>query len=497
MKHDPQDPVVAEAYQNLIEQTTAQYNALIADGYEFYFIDLNTAEGQEYASSPFNAMFELRNDKRMGVFATDEGFGSDQAFDPANNPMLADTGFQWAMGPAGATQTVYANDLFRAVHDAFGHGLEFAGFRARGEENAWQAHVRLFTGSAVAAITTETRGQNSWLNYGPHGENNRTAKVEDTIFADQKTGLMPEFTWSEGKAGPRTFDQSATPRENTITVAETGEPLQLYHGTTQEFDEFGSGKIFLSSRRGLAVDHAMRAPESAGRQPRVIEATVAFDSPLIVGPVDTDPDVYWMQNTLSLESQLKDHDGLLIYNDDGEVMAIAKKSDQVTQQQRQFDQSPTATPAFQKWFGDSKVVDENGDPLVVYHGTPREGFEAFDPKTFGTERDAGFYGQGAYFAVSEGVAESYAETEDGGEGTVLATYLSVENPYIIDLSMDGWPETRQSLIDLGIRSASRSDPERGFTYTLQNREPAEFSAMLEEMGYDGVFCGQRRHVRSS
>ena len=339
MKHDPQDPVVAEAYQNLIEQTTAQYNALIADGYEFYFIDLNTAEGQEYASSPFNAMFELRNDKRMGVFATDEGFGSDQAFDPANNPMLADTGFQWAMGPAGATQTVYANDLFRAVHDAFGHGLEFAGFRARGEENAWQAHVRLFTGSAVAAITTETRGQNSWLNYGPHGENNRTAKVEDTIFADQKTGLMPEFTWSEGKAGPRTFDQSATPRENTITVAETGEPLQLYHGTTQEFDEFGSGKIFLSSRRGLAVDHAMRAPESAGRQPRVIEATVAFDNPLIVGPVDTDPDVYWMQNTLSLESQLKDHDGLLIYNDDGEVMAIAKKNDQVTQQERQLEQS--------------------------------------------------------------------------------------------------------------------------------------------------------------
>jgi hypothetical protein len=26
----------------------------------------------------------------------------------------------------------------------------------------------------------------------------------------------------------------------------------------------------------------------------------------------------------------------------------------------------TRTPAFKKWFGDSKVVDENGDPLVVY-----------------------------------------------------------------------------------------------------------------------------------
>ena len=30
---------------------------------------------------------------------------------------------------------------------------------------------------------------------------------------------------------------------------------------------------------------------------------------------------------------------------------------------------PTDTPEFKKWFGDSKVVDENGKPLVVYHNT--------------------------------------------------------------------------------------------------------------------------------
>jgi hypothetical protein len=27
------------------------------------------------------------------------------------------------------------------------------------------------------------------------------------------------------------------------------------------------------------------------------------------------------------------------------------------------------TPEFKNWFGDSKVVDENGKPLVVYHGS--------------------------------------------------------------------------------------------------------------------------------
>jgi hypothetical protein len=201
MPHAPQDPAVREAYQDLIRQTTDQYRALDSAGYKFWFIDINSDAGQEYASSPFNAMRDLRANKSMGVFPTDSGFGTKEDFNPDSNPMLAETGLRWPFGgPNGELRTVYANDLFRAVHDAFGHGIEGSGFRAQGEENAWQAHIRLFTGPARGAITTETRGQNSWLNYGPYGERNRTAKTEDTVFADQKTGLMPEWTWTEGRA---------------------------------------------------------------------------------------------------------------------------------------------------------------------------------------------------------------------------------------------------------------------------------------------------------
>jgi hypothetical protein len=201
MPHAPQDPAVREAYQDLIRQTTDQYQALDSAGYKFWFIDSNSDAGQQYASSPFNAMRDLRANKSMGVFPTDSGFGTKEDFNPESNPMLADTGLRWPFGgPNGELRTVYANDLFRAVHDAFGHGIEGSGFRAEGEENAWQAHIRLFTGPARGAITTETRGQNSWLNYGPYGERNRTAKTEDTVFADQKTGLMPEWTWNEGIA---------------------------------------------------------------------------------------------------------------------------------------------------------------------------------------------------------------------------------------------------------------------------------------------------------
>jgi hypothetical protein len=220
MPHDPKSPEVKEAYADLIRQTKAQYQALVDDGYEFSFFDGKT---DPYDENPNNAMRDLRANKRMAVYGTYDGYGTEGITGAAveDNPMLEPTGLKWP-DQKGVMHDVTANDLFRAVHDAFGHGLEGSGFRARGEENAWQAHVRLFTGPAVAAITSETRGQNSWLNFnsnllkdvvGPEkakslhpdnwetitvGEHNRNAKLDDTIFAEQKTGLMPEWTWSEG-----------------------------------------------------------------------------------------------------------------------------------------------------------------------------------------------------------------------------------------------------------------------------------------------------------
>lgn len=208
MKHDPKDPKVKEAYDDLIRQTTDQYNALMDAGYEFTFFDSKT---DPYKGNPMDAMRDLRANKKMAVYGTYDGYGTEGITGAKieDNPMLAPTGLQWP-DQSGKMHDVTANDLFRAVHDAFGHGLEGAGFRARGEENAWQAHARLFTGPAVAAITSETRGQNSWLNYGPFGEKNRRAKLEDTIFAEQKTGLMPEWTWTENVAPAMPSDEGRT-----------------------------------------------------------------------------------------------------------------------------------------------------------------------------------------------------------------------------------------------------------------------------------------------
>lgn len=225
MPHAPQDAKVKEAYANLIRQTTAQYQALVDAGYKFWFVDLKRQDNLDYIESPWTAMRDLRDNQTMGVFPTESGFGSDASFDPSDNPLLGQTGLMWPSGNlTGEMKPVYFNDVFRAVHDAFGHGLEGAGFRADGEENAWQAHVRLFTGSAVDAITSETRGQNSLVNYGPSGGANRTASAIDTEFAPQKTGLMPPWTWTEGVIGDIQYskreDQDERPNTPTRELAD-------------------------------------------------------------------------------------------------------------------------------------------------------------------------------------------------------------------------------------------------------------------------------------
>lgn len=251
MANDPQNPKVKEAYAELIKQTKAQYQALVDAGYKFWFIDLNNPENIDYISSPYNAMRDLRQNKQMGVFPTDAGFGSDEDVDVSNNPLLEDTGIMWPTGDLdGEMKPVTANDLFRAVHDAFGHGLEGSGFRARGEENAWQAHSRLYTGDAVGAMTSETRGQNSWVNYGPNGEQNKTASAEDTVFADQKVGLMPEWTWTEGRASDMAAEEAVAENlaEENATQGLSESELPGYDRMMTEVDN-----IVKEKRRGRKI----------------------------------------------------------------------------------------------------------------------------------------------------------------------------------------------------------------------------------------------------
>jgi hypothetical protein len=67
----------------------------------------------------------------------------------------------------------------------------------------------------------------------------------------------------------------------------------------------------------------------------------------------------------------------------------------------------TQTEAFKKWFGDSKVVDAEGKPLVVYHGTTAD-LSFFDKLALGANTSAPSAERAFFFAASPKVASGYA-----------------------------------------------------------------------------------------
>ena len=100
---------------------------------------------------------------------------------------------------------------------------------------------------------------------------------------------------------------------------------------------------------------------------------------------------------------------------------------------QQFD-----SPWFRRWFGSSTVVNADGTPRVVYHGT-REVFDAFSlramPRTKGGTRDRAEGGAALYFSTNPEATSEYGE-----DGSVMSVFLRVERPLVIDTQGKTWVE---------------------------------------------------------
>ncbi len=97
----------------------------------------------------------------------------------------------------------------------------------------------------------------------------------------------------------------------------------------------------------------------------------------------------------------------------------------------QARQPQTGTEAFKKWFGDSKVVDDSGKPLVVYHGTQAD-FSTFDQDN---QRSVSSDDQGYFFISDPRNASEHAQFDWGRDSpspNVMPVYLSLKNPEVID-----------------------------------------------------------------
>ncbi len=154
------------------------------------------------------------------------------------------------------------------------------------------------------------------------------------------------------------------------------------------------------------------------------------------------------------------------------------------------------TRNFKRWFGDwenepeksSKVVDENGEPMVVYHGRSVD-FNTFERHegsryTAGLERRV--VAEGYFFTPDEEFAETYARNAAGvrgGKADVIACFLNIRRPMDL-VDNDTYAETYEYVT--------------GWEYTVADMQDELWSIMDEEgiadkiksKGYDGVMFAE-------
>lgn len=89
---------------------------------------------------------------------------------------------------------------------------------------------------------------------------------------------------------------------------------------------------------------------------------------------------------------------------------------------------------FKKWFGDSKIVDKNGEPQLMFHGSPnvintfkKPGQEGYVKQENTTTGDAGIY-----FTDTQAIAEKYRDFQHQGiEGYLYPVFLKAEKPITV------------------------------------------------------------------
>jgi hypothetical protein len=158
--------------------------------------------------------------------------------------------------------------------------------------------------------------------------------------------------------------------------------------------------------------------------------------------------------------------------------------------------SVTDTPEFKAWFGTSKVVDESGQPKVLYHAT-RASFRKF-MKRFNL---AGHFGTvDAANDRTTGLREdAQVPFEEGGlrGENIMPVYLSIQNPVRMkDVHFDEYGTMIEDLIESGTLEHSDLPVPFAARYDFKTRK-AEQEAItatieaLKQRGYDGIVYENR------
>lgn len=155
-------------------------------------------------------------------------------------------------------------------------------------------------------------------------------------------------------------------------------------------------------------------------------------------------------------------------NSKGQLLAPNDKVSNLTEKQY----AQVRTKAFKEWFGDwennpseaSKVVDENGEPLVVYHYTDNEGLTKFS-----TEFDNYFSKAGgtkkAIFFTTDNVVPGSEDNFLTSRKAKLSLFLNIKNLETFNGTKDDLHKQGTSYREVVNKSSEREGSENGIVFT--------------------------------
>ena len=357
-------------------------------------------------------MADVNRNNQMEFFTTGSGFG-DGSVDYTGHPLLEPTHYYTTPVPAQdkngkiiydkdgnevlIPKQLLNNDVLRVVHDYVAHAASGASFGAKGEERAWAAHVASIINEqgfsdrqkliAIQALTSETRGQNTWVNFvnefnrdirNPlleikrNAEKNNdldtAAKADDmlselpyTEFADQKVGLLPTETMIGG------YESTA---DSDKWIKDKLEKEKLYESEQSE---------------GNMKEQSL--PEDISDVGEFIEDAREKDN----------------ENNTENENNVSEE----VKDDFNSVLGISQQATSETD----FT-GDEGEANFNRWKGDNKLVSgsevqdvKTGQPVVIkgFHG-----FYEFDSSVHGNIE--GYLGKVNYFTTSESDADQNYQT---------------------------------------------------------------------------------------
>lgn len=259
-------------------------------------------------------------------------------------------------------------------------------------------HVDVKDGAAKDAVEKQLSGR-----YAVKTAEDRV--IDEAVRLSPKQTESPEFR--------KWFKDSKV-------VDDAGEPEVVYHGTDRAFNKFSfknSGqKIIWFTNDKSAIDAGEIGAAGRGK---TMDLYASIQNP-----------AGWPEyHRYGLgELQREGYDGAILREKDGTYSGFVFDSNQLKSASKNkgtFDATnpdirySPKSPGFEKWFEKSKVVDNEGDPKIVYHGTLAD-FNQFDYGTITSFNE----GVGFYFTDNKDVANGYGESKH--------VYLSIQKPLPYD-----------------------------------------------------------------